>query len=177
MRFLWFSLSLKRLGAFAKLRKATISFVMFVRLSACLSILPHWTTQCALDGFSWNMTFEDFFFLICRNNSSLGKSDEENGYFTWDLFHFFLEVRNISDKNVEEIKTHFSKVFLLKSCRLWDNVEKYGRAGQATDGNIIRRMRFAGWVTTAIDTLRMCNPYCLPPQQCLHERASVPGCW
>jgi hypothetical protein len=31
-------------------------------------------------------------------------------------------------------------------------VEKYGRARQATDGNIIRRMRFACWVTKATDT-------------------------
>jgi hypothetical protein len=42
--------------------------------------------------------------------------------------------------------------FFQKSCRLWDNVEKYGRARQATDGNIIRRMRFACWVTKATDT-------------------------
>jgi hypothetical protein len=31
-------------------------------------------------------------------------------------------------------------------------VEKYGRAGQATDDNIIRRMRFACWLTKATDT-------------------------
>jgi hypothetical protein len=31
---------------------------------------------------------------------------------------------------VAKIKTHFSR----KSCRLWD-MEKYGRAGQATDVN------------------------------------------
>jgi hypothetical protein len=31
-------------------------------------------------------------------------------------------------------------------------VEKYGTAGQATDGNIIRRMRFACWITEATDT-------------------------
>jgi hypothetical protein len=39
-----------------------------------------------------------------------------------------------------------------KSCRLWDNVEKYGTARQATDGNITRRMRFASWITKAADT-------------------------
>jgi hypothetical protein len=32
------------------------------------------------------------------------------------------------------------------------NVGKYGRAGQATDDNIIRRMRFACWITKAADT-------------------------
>jgi hypothetical protein len=31
-------------------------------------------------------------------------------------------------------------------------VEKYGRAREATDDNIIRRMRFACWVTKATDT-------------------------
>jgi hypothetical protein len=31
-------------------------------------------------------------------------------------------------------------------------MEKYGRAGQATDDNTIRRMRFAFWITKAADT-------------------------
>jgi hypothetical protein len=31
-------------------------------------------------------------------------------------------------------------------------VEKYVTAGQATDGSITRRMRFAGWITKATDT-------------------------
>ena len=55
---------------------------------------------------------------------------------------------------VEQIRTHilYSVTFFpLKSCRLWD-MEKCGRAGQATGGNIIRRMRFAFWVTKAVDT-------------------------
>jgi hypothetical protein len=41
-------------------------------------------------------------------------------------------------KVVGKIKTHIlcSIFFLLKSCRLGDNVEKYGTAGQATYDNI-----------------------------------------
>jgi hypothetical protein len=31
-------------------------------------------------------------------------------------------------------------------------VEKYGRSRQATDDNIIQRMRFACWITKATDT-------------------------
>jgi len=31
-----------------------------------------------------------------------------------------------------------------KSCRLCDNVEKYGTSRQATDGNMIRRMPLTG---------------------------------
>jgi len=41
-------------------------------------------------------------------------------------------------KVVQKIKTHIlgSVPFFRKSCRLWDNVGKYGRAGQDTDGNV-----------------------------------------
>jgi hypothetical protein len=42
-----------------------------------------------------------------------------------------------------------SITFSRKSYRLWDNVEKYGTARQATDDNIIRRMRFACLITKA----------------------------
>jgi hypothetical protein len=34
-------------------------------------------------------------------------------------------------------------------------VEKYGTARQATDDNIIRRMRFTCWITKATDTQNM----------------------
>jgi hypothetical protein len=39
------------LGAFAKLRKATINFVMPVLPSARLSVYPHGTTRLPLEGF------------------------------------------------------------------------------------------------------------------------------
>jgi len=55
---------------------------------------------------------------------------------------------------VEKIKIHilYSVTFFFKwkSCRLWDNVEKYGRVRQAIV--IIRRMRFARWIAKAADT-------------------------
>jgi hypothetical protein len=61
-------------------------------------------------------------------------------------------------KVVEKTKTHIlcSITFSRKSCRLWDNVEKYGTVRQATDHNIIRRMRFACWITKATDTHSEC---------------------
>ena len=36
------------------------------------------------------------------------------------------------------------------SCLLWDNLEKYSRAEQATDDNTKRRFPFAFWITKAI---------------------------
>ena len=42
--------------------------------------------------------------------------------------------------------------FNRKSCRLENNVEKYGKTRRARDDNIILRMRFAYRITKATDT-------------------------
>jgi hypothetical protein len=51
------------------------------------------------------------------------------------LVEFFLEWEILHTKVVEKIKTHIlcAITFSRKSCRLRDNVEKCGRAGQVTD--------------------------------------------
>jgi hypothetical protein len=71
-----------------------------------------------------------------------------------------LRMRKFSDKTVQKIKTHIlsSKTFFQKSHCLWNNVEKYGRSLQATDDNIIWRMRIACWIRY-IHTLRIRNTY------------------
>jgi hypothetical protein len=87
-----------------------------------------------------------------------------------------LRMRNVLDKFVEKLKTHIlcSIAFSRKSCRLWNKVEKYGTARQATDDNIIRRMRFACWITKATDThLVYVIIIAFPRQQWLRERASI----
>ena len=58
-------------------------------------------------------------------------------------------------KVFEKIKIHILRsatFFPLKSCRLCDNVEKYGAARQATDDNTTRRMRFASCVSNTTNT-------------------------
>jgi hypothetical protein len=54
-----------------------------------------------------------------------------------------------------KIKTHIlcSITFSPRKLDLLsDNVENYGTARQATDDNIMRRMRLACWITKAVDT-------------------------
>ena len=65
-----------------------------------------------------------------------------------------LRMRNASDKIAETINTNILRpiTYFRKSCCLWDNVWKYGTAGQTTDDNTIRSMRFAYWITKATDT-------------------------
>ena len=68
--------------------------------------------------------------------------------------HFFLEWEMFHTKVVDKIKTHilFSVTFFLgKSCRLWDNVENYGRARQATDDNKTRCIHCACWINKGTD--------------------------
>jgi len=50
----------------------------------------------------------------------------------------FLEFERFQTKFVEKIATHIlcSIFFSRKSCRLGDDMQKYGRAGQATDDNL-----------------------------------------
>jgi hypothetical protein len=53
-------------------------------------------------------------------------------------------------------------------------VEKYGRARQATDDNIIRRMRITCRITKATDThAEYVVLIAFPRQQWLRERASI----
>jgi hypothetical protein len=63
------------------------------------------------------------------------------------LAEFFSEWEIFQTKVVEKILC--SITFSRTSCRLRDNTGKCGRAMQDTHGNVIRRMRFAGWITKA----------------------------
>jgi hypothetical protein len=66
------------------------------------------------------------------------------------------KMRTVSDKSCRENQnTHFmfhNFFFLLKPCRLWDNVEKYGTARRGTEDNITRRMRSECWILKATNT-------------------------
>jgi hypothetical protein len=87
-----------------------------------------------------------------------------------------LRTRNVANKSSRENQnTHFifSNVFP-KVVPFMRYVEKYGTAVQATDDNIIQRMRTACWITKATSTH---SEYVIliafPRQQSLRERASI----
>jgi len=54
------------------------------------------------------------------------------------LITILRKMKNILDKFVEKLKTHFVLIifFTRKSCLLWNKVEKYCRSGQGTDDNM-----------------------------------------
>jgi hypothetical protein len=150
--FLWHEF----LGAFAKLQKATISV-----MCAHITVRPHEITRLSLEGFSRNLIFECLS-KICRESSSFVKIWQKKrvlytktfAYLSEYLAEFFSDERCSRQKVVEKFKTYIlcSISFFRKSCHLWYNVETFCTAGQATDGDIIRRMRFPCWIDTATDT-------------------------
>jgi len=82
----------------------------------------------------------------------------------------------LQTKFVEKIKTNIlcSITFFLfrKSCRLWDNMEKYCKAVLATDGT--RRMRIAYWIPKTTNThLEYIILIAFPLQQWMHGSASL----
>jgi len=68
-----------------------------------------------------------------------------------------VKMRNVSrctEKRIKRFLLNISPPPHQKSCNLENNVEKCVRTRQDADGNMIRRMRFACWVTAATHTLR-----------------------
>jgi hypothetical protein len=138
--------------------KVNISFIM----SVCPSVHPHGTTRLPLDGSLWNLIFE-YYLKICWENLSLIKIWQDwlvlyaktNAHF-WSYLTHFVEWEMFHTTVAEKVKTHIlwlvTFFLFLNFCSLWDNVEKYCRARQATDDNIIRCVRIACCISKAADT-------------------------
>jgi len=121
-------------GALVKLRKGLLEL-------AYLSVLPYGTTWLPLDIFLKN----DFWVLenLSRKFKFHPNITRMTGTLHEDRYKFLviscsplLNMIFFQKKVVEKLKTYFLfNNSCRKSCRLWDNVEKYSGAGQATDGN------------------------------------------
>ena len=113
------------LGAFAKLRKATISLVLPVRLSIDTSA---WETRLPLEKFNETWYFRIFRKCVQKIHFSLKYYEKSEDQYTF-FYHASLISSlhwNISDKLVENFETHIlgSIIFFSKILLLWDNVEK-----------------------------------------------------
>ena len=98
--------------------------------------------------------------------------------FWWYLPQFFFEW-NVSDNFREIQNTHFmvDKISFLKSCRLWDNIKKYGTAGHITVDKIIWCMRITWWISKATYThSEYTTLITFLMQQCLYEHSSILRC-
>ena len=127
----------------------------------CLSVCPHGTSLLTPSGFWWNLIFECVV-KSCREDWSTVQIWQvlwllyiETCVRLWHLTELFLELEMFQIKFVEKIKTHVLcsvSFFLRKSCRLWENERKRGRARHSTDISIMWSFLFAYWISKATDT-------------------------
>ena len=139
-------------GAFAKLRKATFSFVMSVRPSARNSSAP--TGRIFMKFDIWRF-FENLPWKLKFHSNSTRITHNLYVNF-WSLVtEFFLE-REMFRTNLYRKSKHtlcsISFLCFRKSRRSWDNAAIYCTGRQATDENIIRHYRTACWISKATGT-------------------------
>ena len=157
-------------------QKATISF--------CQSLGPPGKPRFPLDGFSRKFDVRVVFANSVVQIQVLIKSDTNNGYFTWIPMHIFNHIalnspyNEICSRQKLYRKTKHilcSIIFFRKSCRLWNHVKKYSKAGQIADDNLAHALCMLGNYGY---TYKHTHPeyvilIAFPWQQWLHKRASV----
>jgi hypothetical protein len=159
------------LGVYAKLRKATISFVMSDR--------PH-GTRLQLDVFSENLIFECFFFLrksVEKIEVSLD-SDKNKGTLHDNQYTYLISrsvlprMWNVSDKSCSEYQNAhfiFSNFFFSKIVQF---MRQCGKNIVQPDGPqmTIWRRRIACWIPTATNAhSEFVIRIAFPTQQWLHK--------
>jgi hypothetical protein len=135
---------LEFLGAFAKLRKATVNFVTPVRLS----VRPRGATRLPLVGFSLNLIFKYFLENLLRKFKFSLQSDKNNmclyeGQYTFLIISrwILLRNRNVSEKTCRANQcTHFmyNNFFLIVPFVRYCGKILYSRADHS--------MRVAYWI-------------------------------
>jgi hypothetical protein len=120
-------------------KNTTISFAMSVCPSARNNSPPNWQILMKFDIWAFFQNLSRKFEFHYNLTTITGTSHEDLYTFMIRSRSVLLRMRNVSDNSCRENQnTHFVfSDFFRKSCRLWDNVGKYGRAGQGTDGNMV----------------------------------------
>jgi hypothetical protein len=139
------------LGAFAKLRIATITSVVSVRVEQLGS---HWTDFHEIwvffENLSWKFEFHKNLTRITGNIHTY-----TNIHFWKYRTHFVLEGEIFQTKLVEKIRTHFILTNLFFSSKIAPflcNVEKYRRAGKAHAHCMLNTKSYT-------HPLKICNTY------------------
>ena len=118
------------------------------------SVRPHGKLDSHWTDFEEDLYLKFFRSCVEELHDSL-RSDKNSGYITKDVCMF----TKISRWLLPRMR-NVSVAFCRKPSQLWFNMGTHGTPRQATDDNIIRRMRFACYITKATDTVIIYNIYC-----------------
>ena len=124
--------------------KKSISFFMSVCPSVRPSVRRHGIILLPLEGFSCNLIFAYFrkyvekIHTLIKIWQSYGVPYMNTNINFWSyLTQLFLEWEMTHKSCRENNKKNACSIPSRNSCRLWDNVGKYGTAGQATDDDMV----------------------------------------
>jgi hypothetical protein len=129
-------------GAFAKLRKVYICFVMFVCQFVFPPVYPLRTTRLPLGRFLIKFDIWVFFdnpstkLKVLQNPTRIAGAlhgDCLTGLIIY--FSFILRRKNISCREIQNPNFMFNNIFFRRACRLWDKAEKLCRVEEATHAN------------------------------------------
>jgi hypothetical protein len=131
---------------FADFWKVTIIFYVAARPS----VRPHQTTWPPLDGYSQKLILS-FSKTMERIHVWL-KSDKNTSMLYRDRRIFITSGQTLLTETLpNEFKPNLmTHIMLTNLCHFWDNVEKYSRTGQGSDGNIIRCIDFSYCLHTSV---------------------------
>jgi len=159
---------------FAKLRKATISFVM----SVCSSVhLSEWNNS-ALTGQTFIKFDIQWFFENLSGKFQVSLQFDKNNQYIFLIISrsFLLRMRTVSEKRGRENKnTHFmqNNFFFLKSRCLWNNVQKYSRTERGHRWQYGALAFHARYLRLQTYTLGMCNTHCFSTATMVAKRTSM----
>ena len=148
------------------LTSSPLSFFPSICPCLRLSVRPQATNRLLLDACVWNLIF-DYFYKICPRTFKFYKTI--NAHLWWCRIAFFLEWKIFQTSCVENSKHTLCVKYIFsprKSRLLWDNVDKNGTAGQATEVNIIQDVCITFWklreeyTHTHTHTFRTCDTHC-----------------
>ena len=156
MAYLFTVNSYYSLGAFAKLRKATISFVMSVRLSAWSISAP--TGPTFMKFYIWAF-FENVSgkFKLNYSRTSIKRTSHSDQYTFFIVSRWVLKMKNVSHISCREYRnTHFVfNDFFFENLTvyeiMWTNTVQRGRT------HALCMLDIYGYK----HTLRICNTYCI----------------
>ena len=137
------------LGAFLKFRKVSVSFVLSVQPSA-------WNSSALTERIFMKFSIWIFFQNLSRKFKFQSNLTEKWALYMKTNVHFCSYLGHFL-----EWEMLCSITFFRQAWRVWNNVEKYCRARQATDEN----MAHAHCLVDAEGykyTLKICNSYCSP---------------
>jgi len=144
-------------------------------INSFMSVRPHGTTNCLVDGYARNLIFE-YFWKLCPENWNVIKTHNNNWHLTYKLIYIFdhmalifFRARNVGGKICIETHVLCSVAFFNLFYEIFWKTFVEPRRTQMK----IRRMRISCWIPKVTKHTQIMSYSCFSLQQWLQEGFST----